>query len=145
MMFGAAYVLLELISLILYGITQGQVFSFEAIHTKQTQVIDRQLGASTNPEVDPGVTRVLHPYLGYTLRNSIGMNDYGFPGKLDPLSIDPSDFVIAITGGSVARFLYRDGHEDLLDLLELSPELSKRRIRIVSLAFVGYKQPQQLF
>ena len=41
MMFGAAYVLLELISLILYGITQGQVFSFEAIHTKQAQVIDR--------------------------------------------------------------------------------------------------------
>jgi hypothetical protein len=73
------------------------------------------------------------------------MNDYGFPGELDPLSTDPSDFVIAITGGSVASFLYRDGHEDLLDLLGLSPELSKRRIRIVSLAFVGYKQPQQLF
>lgn len=93
---------------------------------------------------------MLHPYTGYvgnpTTIYAGGRlyTKYGFPGP--PLPADPEgdDYIIAITGGSVAMSFYYNGSRPLRKALMASGEFEGKTIRFVCLALQGFKQPQQL-
>lgn len=99
---------------------------------------------------------ILHPFLGFVRNPEIKehefngnivrepLNDYGFWGP-NPMAANPDDeYIIAITGGSVAAEFYLYGREALAAELRSNGRLKERSIRFVSLALGGMKQPQQL-
>ena len=84
---------------------------------------------------------VSHPYFGYASEEILE-----FEQTL--LELDDSEFVIGITGGSVASMLavYMRRNPVVFDVLrDLDPALGDRPLRIVNLALGGGKQPQQFF
>jgi hypothetical protein len=114
---------------------------------------------------------VIHPFYGWTRRpNSISdfsptdlalifpnqspslwflennrVNLFGFRSSIyDYRELESSDFVIALAGGSVAEDIALIGGDALVAALtDREPHL-RDRIRIISLAMGGFKQPQQL-
>jgi hypothetical protein len=81
-----------------------------------------------------------HPYFGYV--NSQRMKELEHLHE----NRDVSQYVIAILGGSVAAQLgnYVIKNQKYFEpLRQVIPEIGNRAIRIVNLAFGGYKQPQQ--
>jgi hypothetical protein len=81
-----------------------------------------------------------HPYFGYVNMQRLD--------ELERLRVNgyDSQYVIAILGGSIAdQFAtYVINHPQYFaQLRQVIPEIGDRTIRIVNLAFGGYKQPQQ--
>ena len=101
---------------------------------------------------------VIHPYVGFVenpkskkhqlnfLPVSEPVNELGYFGPMPLMAGQKkeSDFVVAITGGSVAAELYLYSREHLRFALAASALLRGKRIHFVSLALGGMKQPQQL-
>jgi len=84
---------------------------------------------------------VSHPYFGYASEEILE-----FEQALSELG--DSDFVIGITGGSVAGALavHMRNNPSVVDVLrDLDPAFGDRQPRIVNLAMGGGKQPQQFF
>jgi len=84
---------------------------------------------------------VSHPYFGYVSEEILE-----FENALSDLG--DSDFVIGITGGSVAGRLavYLRNNPAVFDVLrDLDLAFGDRKLRIVNLAMGGGKQPQQFF
>lgn len=109
--------------------------------------------AAEEPAVDqdqPVSRYVLHPFLGWSHRSGPASgtpyNQFGLRSRIpDYRDLKESDFVIGVLGGSVARGLVLAGGSSLAKRLEEErPEL-EGRIRLVTLASGGYKQPQQLY
>lgn len=95
----------------------------------------------------------IHPYLGYMPRRypRLGPNlevmfDEGFYAPDSAIfSKDENDLVVAIAGGSLAgQFTKSGGIDELGPLLAKMPKYAGRKVRFVSLALGGCKQPQQL-
>jgi hypothetical protein len=96
---------------------------------------------------------VLHPYLGFVhdravplgaLGRKFRVNEHGFAGPLHAGDRSADSVVIAITGGSVAAHLYLDSRKALRSELKKWPAFAEKKLRFVSLALGGMKQPQQL-
>lgn len=99
---------------------------------------------------------VLHPYLGF-VRNfrkkrhifderiiQTPVNKFGFFGP-SPVEVQKDEeFRIVITGGSVATQLYIYSRDRLIKTLEENPKFKNKKIKIISFALGGMKQPQQL-
>jgi hypothetical protein len=87
----------------------------------------------------------LHPFVGYTaIPGENGANNQGFfaGGAIYPYKKSAGEFVIALFGGSVAAQLY--GVKDTI-LERLSPALRAKgfeRVRLISFALAGWRQPQ---
>lgn len=86
----------------------------------------------------------VHPYLGFIHSPNGYFNDYGFPGPEPVLKKTDSTINVCITGGSVAKQLYQQSADELIDGLKKIPEFSGKKIQLVCTALGGFKQPQQL-
>jgi hypothetical protein len=102
------------------------------------------------------VEALLHPYFGFVRRpvpgivNSAGFNIIG--GDVSALCCDlpytpkKGELVVGIFGGSVAEgmggILKNEDH--LQHALEVDPHFQGKRLKIITFAIAGYKQPQQL-
>ena len=101
--------------------------------------------------------QVIHPFLGFVIdperspaarwpgrdRDAIQL---GFPWNEEHL-FQPQDggtVVVALFGGSVAVGLVQDPQQSLKRALSALPNLEGRRLILLCLASMGYKQPQQL-
>ncbi len=98
---------------------------------------------------------VLHPYLGY-VRNykkqkhifdekivTIPVNSHGFFG-ISPLSKKKNDEIhIALMGGSVATQLFLYSKDQLIKTLQQNEIFKNKKLKIISIALGGMKQPQQ--
>ncbi len=117
---------------------------FDRASIQKTLQKPAQTKASSSP-----AAFLLHPYLGYVsnpdIPNVVGseMNRYGLFGP-DPLSTQEGDFVVAVTGGSVAGLQASRYGSDLLAALQRIPALQNKKVVLANLALGGYKQPQQL-
>lgn len=121
------------------------------------------------PADSPGLSTVVHPYLGWSRRPAVALktlvplqrtfpdgppsdwyqrnnhaNAFGFRSEIeDYREVGEEDFVIGIFGGSVANQLALLGGETIVATLsQRRPELDGR-IRILNFGVGGYKQPQQ--
>jgi hypothetical protein len=136
-----------------------ELFSWSAIHLAldggESVASIRQSRAEVLKSKDPrtatllsAITKLdasLHPYTGVSgSPTKKRFNGYGFREAEGFLSRDPNDFIIAITGGSVAQSVWWRSKDLWREWLGGLPELQGRRIRVISLALSGFKQPQQL-
>ena len=91
--------------------------------------------------------RVPHPFTGWVDSPSLpDHNIFGLVSEIeDYRQLPEEDFVVAITGGSVALGMVRKARSALVSRLErLQPGL-QGRIEVLNLSLGGFKQPQQLF
>jgi len=98
---------------------------------------------------------VLHPYLGYVRNHKkskhifdekvvkVPVNSQGFFG-LSPLEKkEKNEIHIALMGGSVATHLFLYSKERLISALQQNERFKNKKLKIISLALGGMKQPQQ--
>ncbi|MFH1403191.1 MAG: hypothetical protein ABIH11_02860 [Candidatus Altiarchaeota archaeon] len=86
---------------------------------------------------------ILHPYMGYVLSEDFHSNDYGFYSDEMIIQKSSDKVIIGIFGGSLALFNFNNP-EELKKELSKSPLFRDKDIKVVVLALVEYKQPQQL-
>jgi hypothetical protein len=129
------------------------------------RAIESQRQALFAPEADGGdwfrhrlrYEDALHPYLGYVAdpgqhptATLPGFDptaaELGFPRNRESLLTPrrPDEVVVLLLGGSVAHLLADAGADALREALEGAGRFAEKRIRVVSAAMPGYKQPQQL-
>lgn len=100
-------------------------------------------------------TLMSHPYQGYVYHPDppggcrSAANNHHVSGPDHPLEKDPEEFVVFITGGSVAELLLREheeeGHFTTRDLnRRFLPPPPYKRFRVIGAAIGGWLQPQQL-
>ena len=146
----ACLVIIEVFSPFLYSSLTGQEFS-RAEARERLQSISE----FSNPEsFEFGQVRafiemrehILHPYLGFVPRPSAerSTNRFGFKGPEAVFDRSADQWVVAITGGSVAEDFYLLSASRLEQELSKIPALAGKGITIVCLAIRGGKQPQQL-
>ena len=87
---------------------------------------------------------VIHPYLGFVGIPQDNLNRFGFPGE-DPITRKSGEKVnILLMGGSVAKQLYSNSKEKLIEHLKENQYFRDKKINIMLAALGGFKQPQQL-
>ena len=141
----------EVICYLAFDLVFGRAYSLSAIQRRRAGLL-----AQSTREKDlhvPGT--VLHPYAGYVYnpdQNSQAFIDFHkYPvsayGLIDDSTPDrtvpPGEYVIAITGGSVAFWFSVHGWPHLQGELQAHPFFANKQIRLLRLALPGYKQPQQ--
>lgn len=88
-----------------------------------------------------------NPLFGYQINPQVGGNNHGFISKHDyPYRRKPDEFVIGISGGSVAHELgvFLEKHEKIFsELFSEKLKLKNKRISFLNFALPGFKQPQQ--
>ena len=100
--------------------------------------------AAVGEEAPDQQDHVLHPYVGFVKRyNPPAANRFGFFGDEPVFSKDEGLFVVGIFGGSLAGHFWSAENGKLSRCLETVPRLKDKKIRVVSVAMGGYKQPQQ--
>jgi hypothetical protein len=151
------YLLLEVTSLAIFFVANSEMFSFERIEQRRSAA----LSGATRTEVAtigdgapggwlPGDSLVLHPFLGYVRRPGAGgehgVTDHGFLEKGDSglAQGNGREITVAITGGSFAENHFTSLDADDFAYLAEIPGFRGARVRLISLAMRGYKQPQQL-
>lgn len=98
---------------------------------------------------------VLHPYLGYVRNHKkskhifneqvvkIPVNSHGFFGS-SPLDKKEKDEIqIALMGGSVATELFLHSKYKLIETLRENEYFKNKKLKVISIALGGMKQPQQ--
>lgn len=107
------------------------------------------------PAADRRFIHLMHPYYGYVMHPAYGfpsfpaayepINDLGFVSDAPAvMHRSPDRVVIAIAGGSVARFGSSLGKAALLRQLQSTPRFAGREIVVTTYAMGAYKQPQHL-
>ena len=162
------YAVLELCSYAIYGQLTGRSFSFSTLAEQRTKALKethREL-KKTPEDSSP------HPFVGYvwnypkmkqvtpytdgaeenataTTNNSLAVKPYGYRAEEDPFvtSKDPGAVIVAITGASLAEFLYMDGvaRNVIRTHIQKIPAYKNKRIVFIMLGRNSYQQPQQLF
>ncbi len=124
-------------------------FSFASWH-RQRESLRR------GTTVSEGAAEVIHPYLGWAFSPTVAapvrlgdreipINGLGFADEHGSVVRRSDDqFILGIAGGSVAWQVSVDGEQLIREVLEASPLLDGRKVRIVRMAMSGYKQPQQV-
>lgn len=146
--------MLELGSLALFSRLGGGELDYAKLGEQREQRL-RQIQTVLEPSGQTSnILYSFHPYLGYTGHpGAFPWKDTGTPfnayGMLStakhpyPNPQNADEFVIAVTGGSVAEIFANAGEAPLREAM--SGLGMTRRIVLVNLATGGYKQPQQLF
>lgn len=167
MMVVITLLLLEGVGLIVYFLQHGEIYYVKS--------------ASIEPAEDPQAPadqvlqtkQVLHPYLGFSYRQSLPMsrvadteriaallygresdsswtslatNNHGFYSDIDYPYVKESrqELVVGIFGGSVAQWFALQGAEHLKKELQAHPFFKGRDIVVLNYAQGGFKQPQQV-
>jgi hypothetical protein len=72
-------------------------------------------------------------------------NSFGFLSPVDyPYQPAEDEFIVGIFGSSVANQFAQQGAKEIADGLQRLPGMIKRKVRVLSFAVGGQKQPQQL-
>jgi hypothetical protein len=72
-------------------------------------------------------------------------NSFGFIAPVDyPYQPVEDEFIVGIFGSSVANQFAQQGAKEIADGLQRLPGMAKRKVRVLSFAVGGQKQPQQL-
>jgi hypothetical protein len=133
------YACIELFSYIAYSLI---VTSPQTVHDSEPQIARSHL-----PRYIP------HPFIGYTYRKNSTIRDtetfktnkWGFPASKDKqFSTNDNNYIVAITGGSVAMQLFLNEQNKIRNELQKLPQLKDRKVSVISLSVGGYSQPQQL-
>ncbi len=89
-----------------------------------------------------------HPFFGFVDRTNLNVvNNQGFYSSYNfPYSKrKPNEYIIAITGGSVAARVELTGAKQrIVDVLKQSPYFRNKPITVINFGMGAYKQPQQL-
>ena len=150
-----AVVLLELLSLALFGRLTGQKFDYAILKHRREERI-RAIEEKLKPSPDLKALYTFHPYVGYAGRigahpwgdSQPPFNNYGLlsiPGYPYPYKKHSGKLVIAVLGGSVAEIFANTGEEPLNRFLREADPRFDKRVVLIGLATGGYKEPQQLF
>ncbi|MEW6272833.1 MAG: hypothetical protein AB1689_26445 [Thermodesulfobacteriota bacterium] len=123
------------------------MFSFERTHA-ELRAAAQESTSENDLDAVPEYYRqfVMHPYLGYAFDPSHvhwQVDLLGFTGAME--AAPEHSVEVVITGGSLAWNFSRQAQDTLRRHLERVPAFVDRPVRFVSLATVGFKQPQQLF
>lgn len=86
----------------------------------------------------------LHPYLGSVRAGAAKEGGHGFESTRLLLATPTEDFVVLLTGGSVAVNFALDMRKSFAPKLAALPQLGGRRVHFISAALGGWHQPQQL-
>ncbi|MEO5359522.1 MAG: hypothetical protein H7843_03630 [Nitrospirota bacterium] len=151
----------ELSSYVTYRVIYKSWMSFEQLENDRHGIIKSMRTDAGNMNI-PAVKlfHLLHPYYGYVLdeipderlKNIIGLdkikidrNRYGFFGKNDPVQQrSEQNLLVGVTGGSVATVMTVLAEDTLVKHLSEIPEFKGRKVILINIASLAYKQPQQL-
>ncbi len=166
---------LELASAAGWSILSGELFTWSRAASTRAMIANSGATESdgSNAEQDPEVEdqgdaslrlmlrirdQALHPYVGFVFDPAFNAPDtraamggreitrYGFIGNETFFEEARDDrVVIGLFGGSVAAFFSTMGAATLVEELQTIPALADKEIVFVTMALLGYKQPQQLF
>jgi hypothetical protein len=134
---------LEGLSWLSYGILESQTFSYADVRAKRHALL---AAPREEKEAERPLQRyVPHPYLGYVLNPDRfdGPQSWWIYSEGDPFRAPPDAVQVVVVGGSVA-FNLRWASEPLLEAIRQIPAYRERPVRLLTLAGLGYKQPQQL-
>jgi hypothetical protein len=151
-----ALIIIEVGSFSFFYIKYGKSIPKEEIH--KTLLPSNETIQTAEVE-DPPPTlmkdHVLHPYLGYVRNHKksqhifdekvvkIPVNTHGFFG-ISPLEKKKKDEIhIALMGGSVATQLFLYSKDQLIKKLQKNPFFKNKKLKVISIALGGMKQPQQ--
>lgn len=130
----------------IYGYMHFSTFSVATLHqSQQENTFLRDIERMGNSYM---ATLFPHPYLAFVHRNGHGIevNNVGLFGPDFPLQKDPRQFVILVTGGSVAaQFaqLKRDGIHYLEDILNTRYDFGGKQVLVLNGGDGAWRQPQQ--
>lgn len=142
---GMVYGVVEGVSRVTYSWVSSESYSSAQISARRRELI------STQPEPDAATQAALvqkyvpHPYLGFVMNPehfSEGV-DWWIYADDDPFESPPNALNVVVVGGSVA-FNLRESGGRLLASLQAIPAYRERSLRLITLAGLGHKQPQQL-
>ena len=117
---------------------------------------EAQQSVATGALSSDGASEAIHPYLGWVHNPQLSVpdqvggrdiqtNSLGFRDNAPSVvKKSPDQFIVGITGGSVAWRFSWEAEQLLTSQLQALPAIQGRTIRYVRLAMPGYKQPQQL-
>lgn len=145
-----------------YRIVLGEPFSFQRIaEIRQSALATVSPDATVSGEAP---AYLMHPYYGYIMNPnwfaeferkvrisepekyiSEPMNAWGFVGSRSPVRpSDPTKFVVAITGGSVAAYAGAWGRQEFIDGISRIAAAQGRTVELLNFGTSAYKQPQQV-
>jgi len=158
----------EVIAFIGCSVAHGTLATWHGLQTERHGVLaslsdaHRQLDRPVEPHQDQergevaARNEVVHPFIGYVAAPDSGtasfsnadahVTELGFP-SLRSASFERSsddDFIICVTGGSLAKWFALDGAAELVSELQSHTAFASRNIIVCGLANGGYKQPQQV-
>ncbi len=153
----ATWLLLELLSFLLFRLVEGSPFSYAELRSRRQKIIrataDRDSGAQAPPSLDPADWRsshMLHPFLGFVRSPEPSLiNSYGFygPSPIEDgraLARSEQRLLVAVVGGSFAAQMTMASAPRLAAALAAAPRFKGREVLVFNLAMGGMKQPQQL-
>ena len=138
------YVLLEGLSWMAYGWLTAEPYSPSKLsHQRRELIAALPVPDTTSPRASLQ-KYVPHPYLGYVMNPESFQEarDWWIYADSDPFESPTEAVQVVLVGGSVAFNLRRG--ERLLGSLEQIPAYRDRPLRLVTLAGLGHKEPQQL-
>ena len=140
-----AYLVAELVSLLLLIALDGSIAVFGRQSTRREQVLAASEGDQIRLRGGRAPSRfVLHPYLGFsTVPGAVSAGDH-LADNEPPGPPVPDETVVVVTGGSVAENFYNDSRDVLLRELRASGCVGQGPVRLLLFALPAYKQPQQL-
>jgi len=149
--------LVECLSFVGSWLVSGRRFSWEAHQARRESLAgldagveqeDRTTADRTGDPSEQGEF-VIHPFLGYVTdpRSRAGVSDFGFRGDLPdaPLGVPAEgQVVVGLFGGSVAARTSGRAQRILREGIQQVPRYRGTKCVIHTMAWAGYKQPQQL-
>ena len=140
-----------------YRAVRGKWFSWSSFQSARASVSgtaaqtgeeEQPLGGEPTERTESG-RHVLHPYLGFVMdpRTRNGVSDHGFRGDLPNAPIAeaaPDRVVVGLFGGSVAAATSIRATGILREGVQQVRRFQGRDVVIQTVAWAGYKQPQQL-
>lgn len=162
--------LTEIIGIIYYYAKTGKVF-YTRFHGSTPISSQKSNDIKHLTAVNSAINSILHPYWGFITRPGLTLkeflpreridllvgegvtpdwinlsaNEYGFYSDVSyPYIPKKDEFIIGIFGGSVAHWFKLQGSQKLIEHLSQYQLFHNKKIKIISFAQGGFKQPQQL-
>jgi len=144
LVFVLVYAVIEGFSRLTYRWISSEPYSTEAISAQRRGLIapPSDLGRTSPPA--SAQKYVPHPYLGFVMNPEVFSEgqDWWIYADEDPFESPPNALNVVVVGGSVA-FNLRHSGERLISSLQKIPAYRDRSLRLITLAGLGHKQPQQ--
>ena len=151
------YLAVELLSFGAYAVLEGGMMSLSSLQAERDRLAEAHtrvefLSKKTRQrEGEPRHVHALHPFTGYVNAPGSGikhydekMNRFGYAGDDDMFVIADDDYVVAITGGSLAMRLFLDQRELIQQEVSQLEGIPVETVKVLCLGMSGFKQPQSL-